>query len=137
MNSLQKSSDQFQRPARQRTAAKRKVAPAGNNELVVLLVKTSTGCMRSFSQLYQLTSPFMFAVALRVVKNREIAEEMYRKPILLRGVKPINLILKKGQFTRGLLRLSEIYPSTICVGNFSKLFQKMKRRKFNVARPRR
>lgn len=83
MNSLQKSSDQITAPTHLRVPASRKPAPVGNSELVMLLAQTSEGCRRSFSQLYQLTSPFMFAVALRVVKNREIAEEMLQEAYII------------------------------------------------------
>lgn len=46
-----------------------------NDELAVLLAKTSLGDQRAFEQLYQLSSPRLYALALLVVKQKDLAED--------------------------------------------------------------
>ena len=60
-------------PAEPRTAAERAAA------LADLLARVAIGDQRAFAELYRLTSPHLYAVAVRIVRNGAIAEEILQE----------------------------------------------------------
>ncbi len=50
--------------------------PAGNDHLAAMLSRTGLGDRRAFSDLYETTKSKLFAVSLRIVRERHIAEEV-------------------------------------------------------------
>lgn len=52
----------------------------------VLLLKVSRGDKVAFRQLYEQVSPLLYAVALRLLKRREAAEEVVQQPAVMRDL---------------------------------------------------
>ena len=53
-----------------------------DTELNVLLAATARGDREAFSRIYRLTSGPLFAIALRIVKRRELAEEVLQEAFI-------------------------------------------------------
>jgi RNA polymerase sigma-70 factor (ECF subfamily) len=54
-------------------------APAGNADLAGLLARTALADERAFAELYRRTSPHLYAIALRILRERAAAEEVLQE----------------------------------------------------------
>lgn len=53
--------------------------PSATDKLAELLAAVARGQEAAFAELYQATSPKLFAVAVRILKSREVAEEVLQE----------------------------------------------------------
>ena len=56
--------------------------PASHSQIEQLLGAVATGDRGAFSQLYEATSPKLFAVALRILRSRELAEDVVQEAFI-------------------------------------------------------
>ncbi len=69
--------------------------------LFPLLCKTADGDKKAFAELYKITSPQLYAVALKLLKRPSLPMRPHKMPILKSGITQEITSVEKAQYLRG------------------------------------